>query len=244
MPDLSEKTVLITGASGGIGSAIARRLHRSGASIIATGTRQEALESLIAELKRHAFAEPADLSDPEAVSALVSRVEERSGGIDILVNNAGMNRDMLAMRLKDEDWDSVLEVNLGAVFRLSRAVLRGMTRKRAGRIINISSVVAKTGNIGQANYIASKSGLEGLTRALAHETAPRGITVNCIAPGFIVTPMTEKLPETLRQQFLARIPASRFGAPEDIAAAVEFLAGPDAGYITGQILHINGGMAM
>jgi 3-oxoacyl-[acyl-carrier protein] reductase len=245
MFDLEGKTALVTGASGGIGGAIARALHAQGAAVALSGTRLEALESLARELGERTAVVPCNLSDPEAADALVGQAEEALGaGIDILVNNAGLTRDNLAMRMKDEDWARVLDVNLTAGFRLIRASLRGMMRRRSGRIISITSVVGTTGNPGQANYAASKAGLAGMSKALAQEVASRGITVNCVAPGFIETAMTEALDDAMHERLLAAIPAGRMGTPEDVAGCVIFLASEESAYVTGQTLHVNGGMAM
>ena len=244
MFDLSGKTALVTGASGGIGGAIARSLHLQGAALLLAGTRQPALEALAAELGERAHIFVADLADPPAADAAVKRAEEVMGKLDILVNNAGLTRDGLTLRMKDEDWQKVLDVNLSAGFRLSRAAMRGMMRRRAGRIIGITSVVGVTGNPGQANYAASKAGMIGMSKAMAAEVASRGITVNCVAPGFIVSAMTEALTPEQRERITAAIPMSRIGAPEEVAACVVFLASDEAAYITGQTLHVNGGMAM
>jgi 3-oxoacyl-[acyl-carrier protein] reductase len=244
MFDLTGKSALVTGASGGIGAAIARALHAQGAAVALSGTKVEALESLAAELGERAFVTPANLSDTAATEALVKTAEAALGQVDILVNNAGLTRDGLAMRMKDEDWQLVLEVNLTAGFRLSRAVLRGMMKRRWGRIIGITSIVGVTGNPGQANYAASKAGMIGMSKALAAEVASRNITVNCVAPGFIATAMTDVLPDEQKQRLTAGVPAGRLGDPEDIAAGVVYLASNEAGYVTGQTLHINGGMAM
>ena len=244
MFDLQGKRALVTGASGGIGGAIARALHAQGAAVGLSGTRVDALDALAAELKERACALPADLSDPAAADALVKAAEAALGGVDILINNAGLTRDNLAVRMKDEDWQKVLDVNLTAAFRLSRACLRGMMKKRWGRIVSIASVVGATGNPGQANYAASKAGLVGMSKALAQEVASRNITVNCIAPGFIVTAMTEHLPEERRQKLVEIIPAGRLGVAADVAAAAVYLASEEAAYVTGQTLHVNGGMAM
>jgi 3-oxoacyl-[acyl-carrier protein] reductase len=243
MFDLSERTALVTGASGGIGGAIARALHAQGATVVLTGRRRDALESLAAELGERARIEVADLADPQAPDRLVKAVEE-SGGIDVLINNAGLTRDNLAVRLKDEDWQTVLDVDLSAGFRLIRAALRGMMRRRFGRIVSITSIVGVTGNPGQANYAAAKAGLIGMSKAIAAEVASRGVTVNCIAPGFIETPMTEALGEEPRTRLLQQIPAGRLGAGPDVAAASVYLASEEAAYVTGQTLHVNGGMAM
>jgi 3-oxoacyl-[acyl-carrier protein] reductase len=244
MFDLSGKCALVTGASGGIGGAIARALHAQGATVGLSGTRREKLDELAGELGGAVHVLPCNLSDPEAVAKLPGEAEAAMGSLDILVNNAGLTRDGLAMRMKDEDWQSVLDVNLTAAFRLSRASLRGMMKRKWGRIINISSVVAAVGNPGQANYISSKAGLVGLTKGLAAETATRGITVNCVAPGMIETAMTEALNDKQREQILAKIPAERLGTPQEVAACVAFLAAPEASYVTGHTLHANGGMAM
>jgi 3-oxoacyl-[acyl-carrier protein] reductase len=244
MFDLSGKYALVTGASGGIGGAIARALHARGAGVLLSGTRREALDRLAAELGERVWVETADLADPAAAESLVKAAESGMGRLDILVNNAGLTRDNLAMRMKDEDWQIVLDVNLTAAFRLSRAALRGMMKRRAGRIIGITSVVGVTGNAGQANYAAAKAGMIGLTKSLALEIASRNVTVNCVAPGFITTAMTDVLTAEQRERSLAFIPAGRFGTSEDIAAAVIYLASDEASYVTGQTLHVNGGMAM
>ena len=244
MFELSGKRALVTGASGGIGGAIARKLHERGASVALSGTRADALEKLKSELGDRAYVTPADLSIAEAANQLVDLATDAMGGVDILVNNAGLTRDTLALRMTDENWQSVLDVNLSAAFRLSRSTLRGMIQRRWGRIISISSVVGVTGNPGQANYAAAKAGLIGLSKALAREVANRGITVNCIAPGFIETAMTRALSDEQRQKMLANIPSSRFGTVDEVASVVVFLACEEAGYLTGQTLHVNGGMAM
>ncbi|MES2294458.1 MAG: 3-oxoacyl-[acyl-carrier-protein] reductase [Pseudomonadota bacterium] len=245
MFDLTGKTALVTGASGGIGGAIARALHAQGATVILSGTRAEALEAVRAELGSRAFIAPANLSDIASVEALPKAAEEAAGsGIDILINNAGITRDNLFMRMKDEEWDQVIAVNLTAAFRLSRAVLRGMMKKRWGRIIQITSVVGATGNPGQANYAAAKAGLVGMTKSLAAEVASRNITVNAVAPGFIQTAMTDVLTDQQKQTISTRIPAGRMGLPEEIAAAVVYLASQEAAYVTGETIQINGGMAM
>jgi 3-oxoacyl-[acyl-carrier protein] reductase len=244
MFDLSGRTALVTGASGGIGGAIARALHRQGASVALAGTRAAALAALAEELESRAHVVPADLSDPAAPDRLLREAEAAMGRVDILVNNAGITRDNIALRLRDEDWQAVIDINLTAAFRLTRAVLRGMIRRRHGRVISISSVVGVTGNAGQANYAAAKAALIGMTKSLAAETASRGITVNCIAPGMITTAMTDKLGDEQRGRIAAAIPMGRFGMPDDIAVAAVYLASAEAGYITGQTLHINGGMAM
>jgi len=244
MFDLSGRRALVTGASGAIGGAIARALYAQGAAVALSGTRKEALEALASELGELAHVLPADLGDHAQVDGLVPRAEEVMGGLDILVNNAGLTRDGLAMRMRDEDWQQVIRVNLEAAFRLSRAALRGMMRQRFGRIVSISSVVGVTGNAGQANYAASKAGLIGLTKALAQEVATRGVTVNCVAPGFIESAMTEKLGDKQRQAILAAVPMGRLGTGADVASAVVYLASAEAAYVTGQTIHVNGGMAM
>ena len=244
MFDLTGKTALVTGASGGIGGAIARALHRQGAAVMLAGTRQAVLEALAAELGERADVAVADLADPAAADRLVKRAEEAMGKLDVLVNNAGLTRDGLALRMKDEDWQKVLDVNLTAGFRLARAALRGMMRRRAGRIIGITSVVGVTGNPGQANYAASKAGMVGMSKALAAEVASRGITVNCVAPGFITSPMTDALTPEQKERITAAIPIGRIGNPEEVAACVVFLASDEAAYVTGQTVHVNGGMAM
>jgi 3-oxoacyl-[acyl-carrier protein] reductase len=244
MFDLSGQTALVTGASGGIGGAIARALHSQGAQVMVAGTRREALSTLAKELGEGSHIGLADLVDPAAVDRLVKDAETAMGRIDILVNSAGITRDALALRIDDESWRVVIEVNLTAAFRLTRATLRGMLRRRHGRVIGVTSVVAVTGNAGQANYAAAKAAMIGMSKSIAAEIAGRGITVNCIAPGAITTAMTEKLTAEQRARLLGAIPAGRFGAPEDVAAAVVFLASPEAGYVTGQTLHVNGGMAM
>jgi len=244
MFDLTDKTALVTGATGGIGEAIARALHSRGAAVVISGTRAERLESLAADLGDKCFVAAANLSEPDAPDALVKAATEAAGGVDILVNNAGLTRDNLAMRMKDEEWQRVIDVNLSASFRLSRAVLRGMMKSRWGRIVTITSVVGATGNPGQANYAASKAGLTGMSKALAQEVASRGVTVNCIAPGFIETPMTDVLSDDQKSTLLDRIPSGRLGLPDDVAASVAYLASEEASYVTGQTLHVNGGMAM
>jgi 3-oxoacyl-[acyl-carrier protein] reductase len=241
---LDGKSALVTGASGGIGAGIARALHAQGASVVLSGTRQAALDVLAAELGERAHVAPADLRDPAAAEALVEAAERAAGPIGILVNNAGLTRDMLALRMSDESWQTVLDVDLSAPFRLARAAMRGMLRRRAGRVINISSIVGATGNAGQANYAAAKAGLVGMTKALAQEVAPRGITVNVVAPGFVVTAMTDALPEAQKTRLAGAIPLGRLGQPQDIAAAVVYLASDEAGWVTGATLHVNGGMAM
>jgi len=244
MFDLTGKNALVTGASGGIGGAIARALSSAGATIALSGTRASALEELVEELGDNAYAIIAELADVDGPDILAKAALERLGRIDILVNNAGFARDSLVMRMKEEDWQKVLDVNLTAAFRLSRACLRGMMKERFGRIVNIASIVGVTGNPGQANYAASKAGMIGMSKSLAGEVASRGITVNCIAPGFIATGMTDALSEAQRERLLGLIPSGRFGSPEDVAAVAVFLASEEAGYVTGQTLHINGGMAM
>ncbi len=244
MFDLSGKTALVTGASGGIGGAIARALHAQGASVALSGTRREALETLAATLGSRAHVCVADLADAASLEALVPTAEGALGSLDILVNNAGVTRDNLFLRMKDAEWDEVIAVNLTAAFRLSRAALKGMMRRRFGRIISITSVVATTGNAGQGNYAASKAALTGMTKSLAAEVASRSITVNCIAPGMIATAMTAALNEKQRENLLSRIPANRLGTCDDVAAAAVYLASTEAAYVTGQTLHVNGGMAM
>ncbi len=240
---LDGRRAVVTGASGGIGAAISRSLHRAGASIVIAGRREAPLAALAEELGGDTEIVLGDVTELGTVDRLVETAEA-AGGLDILVNNAGITRDGLALRMKDEDWQAVLETNLTAAFRLSRAALRGMMRRRFGRIVNIGSIVGATGNPGQANYAAAKAGLVGLTKALAAEVAARGITVNCVAPGFVTTAMTEKLEEGQRRALADRIPAGRLGQPEDVAAAVVYLASEEASYVTGQTLHVNGGMAM
>ncbi|MEV8465607.1 3-oxoacyl-[acyl-carrier-protein] reductase [Fluviibacterium sp. DFM31] len=244
MFDLTGKTALVTGASGGIGAEIARTLHAAGATVGLSGTRVEPLEALAADLGERAHVLPCNLSDAEAVNTLPKQAVEAMGGVDILVNNAGITRDNLFMRMSDEEWSSVLEVNLTSAFRLSKGVLRGMMKKRWGRIVNISSVVGATGNPGQGNYAASKAGLVGMSKSLAYEVASRGITVNAVAPGFIATAMTDKLNDDQKGAILGQIPAGRMGEVGEIAAAVLYLASAEAGYTTGAVLHVNGGMAM
>jgi 3-oxoacyl-[acyl-carrier protein] reductase len=245
MFDLTGKTALVTGATGGIGEAIAAALHRQGASVAITGRREAELARVAEALGgARVIVAPADLADPAAPAALVEKVEAEAGGLDILVNNAGFTRDMLALRMGDADWNAVLEVDLTAPFRLARAALRGMMKKRHGRIVSIASIVGVTGNAGQANYAAAKAGLIGMSKSLAQEVATRGVTVNVVAPGFVKTAMTDALNEQQKAALLSRIPTQRMGTPEDIAAAVVFLASEEAGWITGQTLHVNGGMAM
>ncbi len=244
MFDLSGKRALITGASGGIGAAIARTLHASGAIVGLSGTREEPLNALAAELGERAHVLPCNLSDPSSVEALPKAAIAAMGGLDILVNNAGITRDQIFMRMSDDDWTSVLDVNLTASMRLCRAVMRPMMKARWGRIVNISSIVGATGNPGQVNYAASKAGLIGMTKSIAAEVASRGITANAVAPGFIATAMTDKLTDEQKGKINAQIPAGRMGTPEEIAAAVLYLASPEAAYVTGTTLHVNGGMAM
>ena len=244
MFDLTGKTALVTGASGGIGEAVARALHAQGATVVLHGTRAEKLEALQKDLGARAFALAVDLSDRDAVAGLVDAASALAGPISILVNNAGITRDGLLMRMKDDDWDSVLEVNMTASMSLCRAAMRGMMKARTGRIISISAVVGVTGNAGQTNYAASKAGMIGFSKSLAAEVASRGLTVNVVAPGFIETPMTDVLDELQKSALLARVPAGRFGHADEIAATVAFLASDEAAYITGATLHVNGGMAM
>ena len=244
MLDLTGKKALVTGATGGLGGAIARRLHAQGATVALSGTRVEALEALAKELGERAEITPCDLSDRDSVEALVPAAEAKLGGLDILVNNAGVTRDNLFMRLKDEDWDLVLAVNLTAAFRLSRAAVKSMMRRRYGRIVSIGSVVGTSGNPGQGNYAASKAGLIGMSKSLAAEVASRNITVNVGAPGFIESPMTDVLNDKQREGILSDVPMGRLGQGADIAAAVAYLASEEAGYVTGQTLHVNGGMTM
>ena len=244
MFDLSGRTALVTGASGGIGGAISRALHGQGATGVLSGTRTEALQAVKADLGGRAWVLPCDLGDEAAVDALYGQAEELAGEVHILVSNAGLTRDGLLVRMKDEDWQTVLKVNLEAYFRLARAALKGMMRRRWGRIIGITSVVGVTGNPGQANYAASKAGMIGFSKALAQEVATRNVTVNCVAPGFISSPMTDALNEAQRAGILGRIPAGRLGEGADVAAACAFLASEEAAYVTGQTIHVNGGMAM
>jgi 3-oxoacyl-[acyl-carrier protein] reductase len=243
MFDLNGKTALVTGATGGIGGAVARALHAQGARVAVSGTRRDVLDALAAELAG-SVALSCDLADKDAVEALVPQAEAAMGQLDILVANAGITKDNLLVQLRDEDWEQVLAVNLTSTFRLARAATRGMMRRRFGRIIGISSVVAVTGNAGQANYTAAKAGMIGLMKTLALEYAKRGVTANCVAPGFIATPMTERLNDKQREAILARVPANRLGSGADVAAAVVYLASDEAAYVTGQTLHVNGGMAM
>lgn len=243
MFNLTGRFALVTGASGGIGGSIAKALADAGARVALSGTRIEALEAAQKDIPNSVIL-PCNLADPVATSELVGKAEEALGGLDILVSNAGLTKDGLLMRMKDEDWDTVLNVNLGAYFRLAKAAMRGMMKRRHGRIIGITSVVGVTGNAGQANYAASKAGMIGFTKSLAQEVASRNITVNCIAPGFIATPMTDVLTDDQKKMILGRVPAERLGTPEEIAAGVVYLASDEAAYVTGQTLHINGGMAM
>jgi 3-oxoacyl-[acyl-carrier protein] reductase len=242
--DLSGRSALVTGASGGLGGAIAKALHRQGARVALSGTRREALDALAAELGEGAFALPANLGDAKAAEALAPAAEAALGAVDILVNNAGVTRDNLFLRMKDEEWDEVLAVDLTAAFRLARGCLKGMMRRRYGRIISVSSVVALTGNPGQGNYAAAKAGLIGMSKALAFEVASRNITVNCVAPGFMQSPMTDGLNDKQREGLLARVPMGRLGDGAEVAAAIVYLASEEAAYMTGQTLHVNGGMAM
>ena len=244
MFDLAGQTALVTGASSGIGRAIAKALHAQGSELMLAGTRLAALGALADELRERVHVGVADLADPVAAEELAKHAEATMGRVDILVNNAGITRDALALRMSNEDWDAVLDLNLTAAFRLTRAALRGMVRRRHGRIVGITSVVALSGNVGQANYAAAKAAMIGMSKSIAVEVAGRGITINCIAPGVIVTAMTDKLTQEQRSRLAAAIPAGRFGAPDDIAAAVVYLASPEAAYVTGQTLHINGGMVM
>jgi 3-oxoacyl-[acyl-carrier protein] reductase len=244
MFDLSGQAALVTGASGGIGGAIARALHEQGATLMLAGTRPPALAALADELGVRTHIGVADLIEPDAAERLVKDAEAGMGRLDILVNNAGVARDALALRMKDEDWQAILDLDLTAAFRLTRAALRGMVRRRHGRIIGVTSVVAFTGNPGQANYAAAKAAMIGMSKSIAAEVASRGITVNCVAPGFIETAMTAQLGEKQRAQLGAAIPAGRFGTPADVAAAIVYLASAEAAYVTGQTLHVNGGMAM
>jgi 3-oxoacyl-[acyl-carrier protein] reductase len=244
MFELTGKTALVTGATGGIGAAIARALHKQGATVAISGTRRDVLDGLAGELKERVHVLPCNLADKEAVEALVPACEQAMGKLDILVANAGITKDNLLVQLRDEDWDQVVAVNLTATFRLARAAVRGMMRRRAGRIIGISSVVGVTGNPGQSNYTATKAGIIGMIKSIAAEYAKRGVTANAIAPGFIATAMTDVLNDKQRETILARVPAGRLGAAAEIAAAAVFLASDEAAYVTGQTLHVNGGMAM
>lgn len=245
MFDLTGKGALVTGASGGIGAAIAKALHANGATVALSGRKVAALEALAAELGgERVHVVPGELSDSAQVEALAEKAEAALGAVDILVNNAGLTRDMLFMRLSDEMWEEVIAVNLNGTFRLTRAITKSMMRRRYGRVVTITSVVGTMGNAGQANYAASKAALVGMSKSLAQEIATRNVTVNCVAPGFIQTAMTDVLNDKIKEATLAKIPANRFGKAEDVAAAVAFLASGEAGYITGQTLHVNGGMAM
>ena len=244
MFDLTGKNALVTGATGGLGNAIARKLHAQGATVALSGTRENVLQELAGELGERTHVLPCNLSDAEAVDALPRQAAEAMGALDILVANAGITKDQLLMRMKDEDWDTVMRINLESYFRLSRAALRGMMKARWGRIIGITSVVGVTGNPGQTNYCASKAGMIGFSKSLAQEVAARGVTVNCVAPGFIDTDMTKKLDDKQREAMLEIIPAGRLGEPEEVAAVVAFLASDAAGYVTGETIHVNGGMYM
>ena len=244
MFDLTGKSALVTGASGGIGAAIARTLHGAGAAVGLSGTREDPLRSLADELGARAHVLPCNLSEADAVNALPKQAAEAMGAVDILVNNAGVTRDNLFMRMSEDEWAQVIEVNLTAAFRLSKGVLRGMMKARWGRIVNVSSVVGATGNPGQGNYAASKAGLVGMSKSLAYEVASRGITVNAVAPGFIATAMTDKLTDDQKAKIDEQIPAGRMGTPDEIAAAALYLASPEAAYVTGTVLHVNGGLAM
>jgi len=244
MFELNGRSALVTGASGGIGCGIAKSLYKRGAAVSLTGRNEEALQKLAFELGERAHVLVADLTDKSATEELINVAKDKMGTLDILVNNAGLTRDGLAMRMKDEDWNKVLDVNLTAGFRLAQSAIKLMLKARYGRIINVTSIVAQTGNPGQVNYVASKAGMTGLTKALAAEVASRNITVNCVAPGFIKTAMTDALSDSQKKNIQDRIPIGRFGEPEDIAACVLFLASSEASYLTGQTLHVNGGMAM
>lgn len=244
MFDLTGKTALVTGASGGIGAQTARTLHAAGATVGLSGTRLEPLQALAAELGERAFVLPCNLSDPAAVEELPKQAVGAMGGVDILVNNAGITRDNLFMRMSDDEWAQVIDVNLTASMRLCRGVLRGMMKKRWGRIVNVGSVVGSTGNPGQGNYAAAKAGLVGMSKSLAYEVASRGITVNAVAPGFVATAMTDKLTDDQKTAILGNVPAGRMGEPSEIAAAVLYLSSPEAAYVTGSVLHVNGGLAM
>ena len=244
MFDLNGKNALITGASGGIGASIAKSLHQAGATVALSGTRVDPLQELAAELGDRAHVVPCNLSDAEAVNALPKQAADVMGSVDVLINNAGITRDNLFMRMSDDEWASVLEVNLTSTMRLCKGVIRGMMKARWGRIVNISSVVGATGNPGQANYAASKAGMVGMSKSIAYEVASRGITVNCVAPGFITTAMTEKLTDDQKAGILTQVPAGRMGEADEISAAVLYLSSPEAAYVTGSTLHVNGGMAM
>lgn len=244
MFELTGKTALVTGATGGLGGAIARALHKQGATVAISGTRKDVLDALAGELKDRVHVLPCDLSDKDQVEALVPQAEAAMQKLDILVANAGVTKDNLFVQLRDEDWDSVININLTATFRLSRAAMKTMMRRRFGRIIGITSVVGVTGNPGQGNYTAAKAGMIGMMKSIAKEYAKRGVTANCVAPGFVATPMTDKLNEKQREAIMTMVPANRLGTPDDIAAAVVYLASDEASYVTGQTLHVNGGMAM
>ena len=244
MFDLTGKIALVTGASSGIGIGIAEALHAQGAHVVLTGRREAELNAVAARLGERASAMPADLNDPAAPATLVEGIEAAHGRLDILVNNAGFTRDMLALRMADEDWNAVLEVDLNAPFRLARAALRGMMKRRTGRVISIASIVGVTGNAGQVNYAAAKAGLIGMSKALAQEVAPRHVTINVVAPGFIATPMTDKLNEEQKSGLLSRIPLKRMGSAQDVASAVAYLASDEAAWVTGATIHVNGGMLM
>jgi 3-oxoacyl-[acyl-carrier protein] reductase len=244
MFDLTAKTALVTGASGAIGGAIARALHGQGATVAISGTRRDALEALAGELKERVHVLPCDLADKEAVEALVPGAEAAMGKLDILVANAGVNADNLFVQLRDEDWDKVIAVNLTATFRLARAAVKNMMRRRWGRVIGISSIVGHTGNPGQGNYTASKAGMVGMMKSIAAEYAKRNVTANCIAPGIIASAMIDRLNDKQRETIMTKVPAGRLGAPADVAAAAVYLASEEAGYVTGQTIHVNGGMAM
>ena len=244
MFDLSGKTALVTGATGGLGGAIARALHKQGATVAISGTRNEALDQLAGELKERVHVLPANLADKESVEKLIPSAEAAMQKLDILVANAGITKDNLFVQLSDEAWDEVIAINLTSTFRLARAAVKGMMRRRFGRVIGITSVVGVTGNPGQGNYTAAKAGMIGMIKTLGAEYAKRGVTANCIAPGFIATPMTDKLNEKQREAILTRVPAGRLGGPDDVAAAAVYLASNEAAYVTGQTLHVNGGMAM
>jgi 3-oxoacyl-[acyl-carrier protein] reductase len=244
MFDLTGKTALVTGATGGIGGTIARTLHAQGATVVISGTREDALKWLASELGERVFVEACNLSDSAAVDSLYGRAEAAAGSVDILVANAGVTRDGLLLRMKDEDWETVLKVNLEAYFRLSRSALKGMMKRRWGRIVGITSVVGVMGNPGQANYAASKAGMIGFSKSLAQEVASRNVTVNCVAPGFIASPMTDSLNDAQKEAITGKIPSGRLGSGGDVAAAVAYLASDEAAYVTGQTLHVNGGMVM
>jgi len=244
MFDLTGKRALVTGATGGLGGSIARALHAAGAEVALSGTREEKLQDVAKDLGERTHVAPCNLSDPASVDALPGQASEMMGGLDILISNAGVTRDQLLMRMKDDDWETVIKVNLEAYYRLSKAAMRGMMKGRWGRIIGITSIVGVTGNPGQANYAASKAGMIGFSKSLAQEVASRGVTVNCIAPGFITSPMTDELNEAQRDAILQKIPSGRLGTGEEIASAAVYLASEEAGYVTGQTLHVNGGMAM